>query len=811
MGTSAIRRSTDMFVATFGNHSLAFADAIPSVDRGKPVPPLAAFGRAHTYTQAIPDVAASIEAACRQFNSASASAQIKRWPQMEAPGAFIGDAVLAEISRADFLVADITTLNFNVTYEIGFAIGRGLPVVLTRNAAFAKDEAFKEAGIYDTLLWEAYANSADLLKALLKLPDLQAAHIPIELDGRQPVFLVKPRYITESMSHLLSRLAKTRLNLRAFDPAEQTRLAAPHAIREVAKSHGVVLHLSTDAENGADVHNQRSAFVAGLANGMNKPLAFFQKGESPIPLDYRDAVTSYLSQNVVDDEIADFAAKVSASLQMGRRVEHPISQTVLEALDIGASSAENESSTLSTYFLRTDSFTHALSGKARMVVGRKGAGKTAMFLQLREKLSQSNKTLVIDLKPDGYKLIKLRESVLDLMSAGTSEHTFTAFWEYVLLLEIGHAILESDVDFHTRNDRLYEPYRAIHSSLINEEYDSSGDFSDRIARLIDRVVADFELRFGDSREVTLSNPQVTDLIYRHDLPRLKKLISSYAREKDAVWVLLDNIDKGWPTRGLSEGDVRIIRTLVEATRKIERDFHAHDAEAHSLIFLRNDVYELLVDATPDRGKEKRVPLDWYEPDLLRELLRRRFSAAGLEHSDSFEDAWSGIAVSHVGVEESSQFLIDRCLMRPRYLLDALSYCKSSAVNLGHERIEEGDFKRGVSAFSADIFEEISLEIRDVNPNAEDVLYSLIGMVESQSEDDITLRLMESGFSYEQGEALINLLLWYGVLGIVETGEDAKFIYDYKYNWKLLEAHLKRARVEKLRFKANPAFVDAIST
>ena len=64
-------------------------------------------------------------------------------------------------------------------------------------------------------------------------------------------------------------------------------------------------------------------------------------------------------------------------------------------------------------------------------------------------------TSSLDLRPEGYKLIKFKEEVLDLLSEGTLEHTITAFWEYLLLLEVCHKILEKDRVPHTRNQKLY--------------------------------------------------------------------------------------------------------------------------------------------------------------------------------------------------------------------------------------------------------------------------------------------------------------------------------------------------------------------
>jgi hypothetical protein len=146
-------------------------------------------------------------------------------------------------------------------------------------------------------------------------------------------------------------------------------------------------------------------------------------------------------------------------------------------------------------------------------------------------------------------------------------------------------------------------------------------------------------------------------------------------------------------------DLIIIRTLIEAARKLERDLSGRDIEAHTLIFLRNDVFELLVDETPDRGKEAKAGVDWTDPDLLRELIRRRLVFGGLDSNRTFEELWTSICVSHIGGEESSQYLIDRSLMRPRSLIDLINHCRSCAVNLRHARIEPEDIRKGLALFS----------------------------------------------------------------------------------------------------------------
>lgn len=231
----------------------------------------------------------------------------------------------------------------------------------------------------------------------------------------------------------------------------------------------------------------------------------------------------------------------------------------------------------------------------------------------------------------------------------------------------------------------------------------------------------------------LTRQQVTEFLYVHDIRKLQQRVSDYLKEKEGLRILFDNLDKGWATNGVSDEDALIVRCLLDATRKLEQTLRLKDIDVRCAVFIRNDVYSLVVSKTPDRSKETVVSLDWKDPDHLREMLLRRLrfnKFGGFNKSAremTFEDAWRTICVSHMpDGEETAQFLIDRCLMRPRFLINLVNHCKSNAVNSGHRKIEHVDIEKGLAAYSTDLIYDIGFEIRDVLPDAEDVLYQFLG-------------------------------------------------------------------------------------
>ena len=190
-------------------------------------------------------------------------------------------------------------------------------------------------------------------------------------------------------------------------------------------------------------------------------------------------------------------------------------------------------------------------------------------------------------------------------------HTITAFWEYLLLLETCNKILTVDREFHIRNHKLFDPYRALAQEYQEDPYVAEGDFAERILKLTQRISEDFKdiIGHGEHKQ-RLDAEELTGVLYKHNTGRLRGLICDYLKNKGGLWILFDNLDKGWPSHGLQPDDLLILGCLLEAIRKLERFLrnHDHNIACHGAVFLRNDVYELLLSHSTDRGKYGRIAL-----------------------------------------------------------------------------------------------------------------------------------------------------------------------------------------------------------
>src|SRR5262249_19397277 len=151
-----------------------------------------------------------------------------------------------------------------------------------------------------------------------------------------------------------------------------------------------------------------------------------------------------------------------------------------------------------------------------------------LFWQVRDRLKEERRRIVVDLKPDGYKLLKFKEDVLALLQEGTLEHTIMAFWQYLILLEIAYKILEKDREVHLKDHRIYNEYRALHEQYAADDYVSEGDFSERTSKLIERIRNDFTRAYQKhGNRIRLSNAEITELLFKHDIAALRKRVLDY--------------------------------------------------------------------------------------------------------------------------------------------------------------------------------------------------------------------------------------------------------------------------------------------
>lgn len=753
------------------------------------------------------DVGATIRSAVTILNQSQVELEYVSWEANDIAGRPLILPILESVDAANHMIADISILNQNVVYEIGLGIGKSKRVLLVRSAGVEYNrELVNEVGVFDTLGYIDYTDAEDFATKIARQPHLTPLPISRLRDVRAKTFVLQTPVRDEYMSRIITNIKGNLYSFRSFDPAEQSRLAPQETLDEISASSGVVAPLLPKESAHYKVHNLRASFVIGLAHGLGIETLIIARSEEPWPLDYRDAVRVARDYKDIERLISSFRDRVERAFH--NHADGGGKSSRLETLDLGRPTAENEFQTLREYYLKTSEFDKTLRGEVNLVLGRKGTGKTAIFSQVRDHIRRDTQNVVIDLKPEGYQLIKLKDLVLRFLSQGTRAHVIDAFWNYLLLLEIAYKLLEKDQDRHHRDGRLTEGYRRLRETYQTDRYAGEGDFTERLFfltnNLINNYEADDEIPRNES-EVILYSEKITNLLHLHDIGALRKAVSDYLRHKKAVWILFDNIDKGWSTSGITEEDVLILDALISASRKLENQLRADKHEAHCVIFLRNDVHELLTKSAADRGKDTRALLDWTNRDLIKELLRRRFVYSGFEPMQTIDEIWAALCSPEYVRRNTLELLIDRCMMRPRYLLQLFSHCRGSAIGFGRHRISPEDIQSGLLSYSNDLIVDTDNEIKDVFPQASGLIYRFLLSEKEMMIDGLRQHFLDAGIAADQHSRALETLLWFGFLGIVKKDGLTSFIYDVGYNMAKLKALAEQAGGDTSIYQVNPAY------
>jgi hypothetical protein len=268
---------------------------------------------------------------------------LERWEKNDISGIPLTDPIFSRIVTGEFLAADVTYLNENVTFEIGYAIGTKKRCILFVNSTHAGDrELANNIGIFDTLGYDRYENSVTLTKLMVNRTDYSPIEFDVAVNHQQPVYIVEPAKKNDAHLMLVSRTKKARWRYRSFNPDEDIRLSALDAIRHVAQSAGVIAPLQAASVQNSREHNIRAMFVAGLAVALEIPTLIIHAADYSPPLDVRDLTKKYRHPNDIIDAVQAFSLDITDYNQWGGPKKSSVS-TVLTRLSVGDPTAENVS------------------------------------------------------------------------------------------------------------------------------------------------------------------------------------------------------------------------------------------------------------------------------------------------------------------------------------------------------------------------------------------------------------------------------------------------------------------------------------
>lgn len=679
---------------------------------------------------------------------AEASERLSREPGISAttwediatgPSGVIFSEISERISTASTVVLDLTNLNENVLLEFAFAVARDrmVAIFVDRTIADAMNRYRSFPPVRGVVAHE-YASSSDIAGKLLSMrpdlgttPTIFAREIAPRIQGAPPpyIFYVPRPYGTNydiALNQTLTANMPRGHELKTADPFEGTEDLSWYG-RQVAQAALVVCHLAEPARIDADENNRLASFAAGLALGFRVPLVLVAPEGARTAFDLESQTSLYTSvknlRGLVERRLQD-------ALSGGRkdRAEHVAAAALAEEvrrLDFGDHVAERESDQLSRYFIRTSDYEVVARARTALIVGRKGAGKTAAMTAALRELRRERSRMVVEISPPIYDF----EAVIALFEryVGRSErlHLAAALWRYLLLAEIvvseyTRVLADESVRPHALRGDDHEFRRAVEASGIHES-----SFAGRLENAVEGLLeesADPSSRAGAA-------DRLTERLYGGRIRELRDLLRGALDGRD-VTILIDNLDKAWQPGANLERQALFLFALLALVPELERELQGRGrAERRprvgAVIFLRSDIFGRVRAHARERDKLPVHYLAWAAPEALLRVIERRYESA-VEYERSGDRVWEEVFPERVRAVPTPQYLVRRVLPRPRDLVFLCNAALESAVNRSSARVEVQDVFDGEQRYSAHAVDTVLVEAGAERGAVEQALYALMG-------------------------------------------------------------------------------------
>lgn len=772
------------------------------------------------YPSAPEDRGESVEKAIEQIQ-ANGVVDIVGWKQLAIGGRVVISAICDEIRGRQVFVADVTGLNPNVLFELGYAVAHRKRVWLLLNPNIEREKLnFDRFQLLTTVGYAPYSNSNDILAQFYReepyaklgqsLYDelLRTAGPPSKRDA---LLYLRCNVETEASMRLARRVAFGPIQSVIDDPQEAGLQALAWYVQQVTSAFAVVCHLLSTEYQNWQLHNAKHALVAGLAHGMARPLLMLAHDPYVSPIDYRDLLRTHRTAAQAEAIFADWSLPCIEQYekrvaQAGIYRTEQRAQRELRDITIGEPVAEYESDSVPDYYVSTAFYNETLHSKYSIVVGRKGTGKTATLYALAEEFTADPRNHVCIIKPVGYELEGLLSVLRRELPRAETGYLVESFWKFLLYTELA----KSAYDELLRKPEYYERTQAEaelcefterHRSLITPEF--SLRLESAVARLRDMPAAS---SLEDQRL------RISELLHYEMLSRLRVLLGQVLRRKARVAVLVDNLDKAWNP----DGDLTLLSELLfglfGVSRRVTDEF-GRDASGRATVnlsfalFLRSDIFAAMLKFARERDKLPARVITWMDPELLRRVIEERLITSGAD-VQSPHQVWERYFVPTVRGLPTWEYLALRMLPRPRDLIYFVKAALQNAVNRGHARIEDSDLVDGERQYSRFALNALIVEAAVRIPTVEDLLTHFIQSPEVITRDDILARMAAADVPRSELDNVISCLGQMTFFGFEVGPNRFEFVQDERDTPKILFMAQKTA--DEItggvrRFRIHPAF------
>jgi hypothetical protein len=454
---------------------------------------------------------------------------------------------------------------------------------------------------------------------------------------------------------------------------------------------------------------------------------------------------------------------------------------IIDWINVGKVSAERDD-LLSEYFFDNGVLKSVIeSPTSFLVLGRKGAGKTAVFKHLSENKDAfiAANDLHIPLSFEDYNW-NIHSLLVDENKAESL--AYKQSWRFVILVECIKAYnswfekknLNIPIKLNQANKLLQKlfdsPIPSI-SQIVGRKLLSLSGFSLPKGGfdLEDGNLDSISIEGGEVSFETVQNNKTLQQLLSENIENLLQNLESAFNEIDSDWpkifICFDRVDEAWDDVSYVSSS-RVIAGLVSACDSITSQYKGH---LRPIVFLREDIFDVLSINDANKLREDcGALLHWNKSSLSNLMLRRINYFAKLANKEVITDI--DLLFDRLVMRQRTKpfnYLIKRTMMRPRDLISIMGKVIQTMKEKAEDPFAENELifeKLEVeSIYSAEpsYSEWLKQEILDEWCVQKPILRSLFDALQNNAstnftKDDLENELANLGINLAFGEIISHL-------------------------------------------------------
>jgi len=368
---------------------------------------------------------------------------------------------------------------------------------------------------------------------------------------------------------------------------------------------------------------------------------------------------------------------------------------------LGDPRAEMDHDFLDKAFYETPEYKTILESEHRkVVVGRRGTGKSSLYYQLHRAFKSVPNLNVISISPNDDQMIGLRHFTALFGERRSSLRAAASIaWQYALTMEVLRSMCAS--------------YKVKDNSNLMQCSEAVKLWEKQGASVVHRMVHTLD------KHVDTNSPmekRVAMLSRNLNLDHLKQLaVQLIPDTKYSFYIIADRLDEGYEP---SDQALAVINGLLHATSNLSSAL----PKTRCVVFIRDNILRAIQEHDPDYSRDTEgdvLRLHWDEYHLFNMICNRIRTAYAIDQEQNLR-AWNAITERDIQGSEGFRRCLRLTLYRPRDLVLLLNRAIHNAAAQQRDQIVNLDIEASAKEISCSRLDDLKREYEEVIPGLAEI-------------------------------------------------------------------------------------------